>query len=221
MRRSGKGFKAEPEKCPFLNMGNKFYFYLLMIPDYSLYDDSKLASLLIDRDNMAFSEIYNRYWPILYKHAFRMLKEEHESEDVVQEVFTKLWQRAPSLQTDISIGAYLYMATRNAILNFFSKNQVHHAYLADLGSFLDQAQEITDHRIRERILSKLIEEEIEKLPPRMREVFELKRKKNLSYKEIAGVMNISELTVKTQMNKAISTLRTKFGNNLPFFFISL
>lgn len=150
-----------------------------------------------------------------------MLKEENESEDVVQEVFTKLWQRAPSLQTDISIGAYLYIATRNAILNFFSKNQVHHAYLLDLGSFLDQAQEITDHRIRERILSKLIEEEIEKLPPRMREVFELKRKKNLSYKEIAGVMNISELTVKTQMNKAISTLRTKFGSNLPFFFISL
>jgi len=198
-----------------------FYFYSSMIPDYSLYDDSKLTSLLIDRDKQAFSEIYTRYWPILYKHAFRMLKEADESEDVVQEVFTKLWNKAPSLQVDTSIGAYLYISTRNAILNFFSKNQVHHAYLADLGSFLDQAQEITDHRIRERILAKLIEAEIEKLPPRMREVFELKRNQNLSYKEIAGVMNISELTVKTQMNKAISTLRTKFGNHLPLFFLSL
>ncbi|WP_051584794.1 RNA polymerase sigma factor [Pedobacter jeongneungensis] len=198
-----------------------FYFYSLMISDYSIYDDSKLTSLLIERDNRAFSEIYSRYWPILYKHAFRMLKEEHESEDVVQEVFTKLWHKAPSLQADISIGAYLYISTRNAILNFFSKNKVHHAYLEDLGHFLEQAQEITDHRIRERILSKLIEAEIEKLPPRMREVFELKRNKNLSYKEIAGVMNISELTVKTQMNKAITTLRNKFGNHLPLFLISL
>jgi len=192
-----------------------------MIPDYSTYHDEKLLSLLIDRDNHAFSEIYNRYWPLLYKHALRMLKEENESEDVVQEVFTKLWQKAPSLTVNTSIGAYLYVSTRNAILNFFSKNQVHHAYLTDLGKFLDQAQEITDHRIRERILAKLIEFEITKLPPRMREVFELKRKQNLSYKEIADVMNISELTVKTQMNKAISSLRTKFGTHLPVFYLSL
>lgn len=192
-----------------------------MIPDYSIYDDSRLTSLLINRDKKAFSEIYKRYWPVLYKHAFRMLKEADESEDVVQEVFTKLWNKAPSLQAETSIGAYLYISTRNAILNFFSKNQVHHAYLVDLGSFIDQAQEITDHRIREHLLAKLIEGEIEKLPPRMREVFELKRNQNLSYKEIAAVMNISELTVKTQMNKAISTLRTKFGNHLPLFFLSL
>lgn len=192
-----------------------------MDQDYATYADEKLLSLLIARDNKAFSEIYSRYWPLLYKHAFRMLKEENESEDVVQEVFTRLWQKAPQLPADTSIGAYLYVSTRNAILNFFSKNQVHNAYLTDLGQFLDQAQEITDHLIRERILAKLIEEEIEKLPPRMREVFELKRKQNLSYKEIAGVMDISELTVKTQMNKAISTLRTKFGNHLPSFFIAL
>lgn len=146
-----------------------------------------------------------------------MLKEADESEDVVQEVFTKLWHKAPTLPSDVSVGAYLYVSTRNAILNLFSKNQVHHAYLSDLGQFLDQAQEVTDYRIRENILAKLIEDEIQKLPPRMREVFELKRKQNLSYKEIADVMNISELTVKTQMNKAISTLRSKFGNHLPVF----
>ena len=192
-----------------------------MITDYATYDDEKLLSLLIDRDKSAFSEIYSRYWPLLYKHAFRMLKDGNESEDVVQEVFTKLWHKAPTLQPDISLGAYLYVSTRNAILNFFSKNQVHHAYLTDLGQFLDQTYEITDHRIRERILAKLIEDEIQKLPPRMREVFELKRKQNLSYKEIAGVMNVSELTVKTQMNKAISTLRGKFGNHLPLFLTAL
>lgn len=188
-----------------------------MSSGYAAYNDEKLLSLLIDRDKVAFSEIYSRYWPLLYKHAFRMLKEANESEDVVQEVFTKLWHKAPTLQSDVSVGAYLYVSTRNAVLNLFSKNQVHHAYLSDLGQFLDQAQEVTDYRIRENILAKLIEDEIQKLPPRMREVFELKRKQNLSYKEIADVMNISELTVKTQMNKAISTLRNRFGNHLPFF----
>ncbi|WP_431294482.1 RNA polymerase sigma factor [Pedobacter sp. P26] len=190
-----------------------------MISDYTIYNDEKLLSLLINRDDIAFSEIYRRYWPLLYKHALHMLKEEDESEDVVQEVFTKLWQKAATLKLDTSLGAYLYVATRNSILNFFRKNQFHHAYLTDIGQFLDQAQEITDYRIRERILAKLIEEEIERLPPRMREVFELKRKQNLSYKEIADTMDISELTVKTQMNKAITILRTKFGNHLSAYFI--
>ena len=113
-----------------------------------------------------------------------MLKDGDESEDVVQEVFTKLWLKAPTLQSDTSVGAYLYISTRNAILNFFSKNQVDHAYLTDLGHFLDQAYEITDYLVREHILAKLIEDEIQKLPPRMREVFELKRKLNLSYKKL-------------------------------------
>lgn len=92
-----------------------------MDQDYATYHDDKLLSLLIDRDNRAFSEIYSRYWPLLYKHARRMLKEEDESEDVVQEVFTKLWQKAPQLPSDTSIGAYLYVSTRNAILNFLVK----------------------------------------------------------------------------------------------------
>jgi RNA polymerase sigma-70 factor (ECF subfamily) len=69
------------------------------------------------------------------------------------------------------------------------------------------------------MLAKQIEDEIANLPARMREVFELKRKHNLSYKEIATAMNISELTVKTQMNKAIGTLRGKLGNSVNLFFL--
>ncbi|KLT66806.1 RNA polymerase sigma factor [Pedobacter sp. BMA] len=188
-----------------------------MSPHYSEYDDQKLVALLKERDDVAFAEIYNRYWPILYKHAYRMLKDDSESEDVVQEVFTNFWHKAPSLQDDITLGAYLYVSTRNAILNFFSKNKSHSSYVNDLAVFMETSQEITDHLIRERILARLIEDEIMRLPARMRAVFELKRKQNLSYKEIADVMNISELTVKTQMNKAISALRKKFGNHLPIF----
>lgn len=91
-------------------------------------------------------------------------------------------------------------------------------HLESLGDFMTAGSNVTDHLARERMLAKQIEKEIENLPPRMREVFELKRKQNLSYKQIAIAMNISELTVKTQMNKAIRILRGKFGNSMNVFF---
>jgi RNA polymerase sigma-70 factor (ECF subfamily) len=184
---------------------------------YASITDEKLLAMIKTADKDAFAEIYNRYWPILYRHALKMLKNHDESEDVVQDVFVKLWKIANQLDENISIGAYLYAATRNGILNIFSRSMVKDNYLAEIRSFMKEGYEIADHRVRENILAHLIESEIKKLPSRMREVFELKRKHNLSYKEIAEKMDISELTVKTQMNKAISTLRTKFGNHLGIF----
>ena len=184
---------------------------------YASISDEKLLAMIKVADKDAFAEIYSRYWPILYRHAFKMLKNHDESEDVVQDVFVKFWKIANELDENISIGAYLYASTRNNILNIFNRSTVKDNYLAEIRSFMKDGYEIADHRVRENILAKLIESEIQKLPPRMREVFELKRKHNLSYKEIAEKMDISELTVKTQMNKAISSLRTKFGNHLGIF----
>jgi len=184
---------------------------------YHLHSDEKLLVLIKSGDKEAYAEIYERYWPLLYRHAIKMLRDSDESEDVIQDVFINFWKKAPELQDSTAVGAYLYTATRNRILNLFTRNHVHVNYLNDLGDFMKNGYELTDHLIREKILAGLIEAEIQKLPSRMREVFELKRKQNLSYKEIADQMNISELTVKTQMNKAITTLRSKFGDHLSVF----
>lgn len=181
---------------------------------YQLHSDEQLLVLVKTGDKNACSEIYQRYWPLLYRHAMRMLKDGDESGDVVQDVFVKFWKHAPSLPDETSLGSYLYRSTRNRILNLIDHNHVHDSYMAEIGLFMKDGYELTDHLIREKILSGLIEGEIQKLPSRMREVFELKRKQNLSYKEIAEKMDISELTVKTQMNKAISILRAKLGDHL-------
>lgn len=181
---------------------------------YHLHSDEQLLLLIKSGDRKACSEVYERYWPLLYRHAVKMLRNGDESEDVVQDVFVNFWKKAPDLEDRTSVGAYLYTATRNRILNLFTRNNVHINYLNDLGDFMKDGYEVTDHLVREKILAGLIEAEIQKLPTRMREVFELKRKQNLSYKEIAEKMDISELTVKTQMNKAITILRSKFGDHL-------
>jgi len=184
---------------------------------YLLYNDKQLLDSLRSGDKDAYTEIYQRYWPILFRHARKLLKNEKDAKDVVQETFISLWTIAADLDQKALLSPYLYMTVRNKILNIFRHNKVVNSHLTSLDDFMSSGTNITDHLVREKLLIKLIEEEIANLPPRMREVFELKRKSNLSYKEIAEIMDISDLTVKTQMSKAIKILREKFGEQLNSF----
>jgi len=184
---------------------------------YLLYNDKQLLDSLRSGDKDAYTEIYQRYWPILFRHARKLLKNEKDAKDVVQETFISLWTIAADLDQKTLLSPYLYMTVRNKILNIFRHNKVVNSHLTSLDDFMSSGTNITDHLVREKLLIKLIEEEIANLPPRMREVFELKRKSNLSYKEIAEIMDISDLTVKTQMSKAIKILREKFGEQLNSF----
>jgi len=191
--------------------------------EYQIADlnDDALLLMIKSGERSAFSEIYRRYWPILYRHAYRMLRAESESEDVVQDTFVNLWNAAADLPEGTALGAYLYTMVRNRVLNMIAKSAVHASYRTHLEKFMVNGYELSDHLVREKILAKLIQEEIEKLPSRMREVFEHKRVDHLSYKEIAEIMDISELTVKTQMNKAITILRKKLGDHIAVFFTLL
>lgn len=186
--------------------------------NYSIYVDEELMDLLWSGDHAAYAEIYQRYWALLYRHARKMLQNEEEARDVIQDVFVMLWSKREELDLSVSLSAYLYKAVRNRILNLFKRNKVEGNHLNSLKDFINQGENITDHLVRERTLSTIIEQEVALLPERMRQVFELKRNNNLSYKEIAKEMDISDLTVKTQMNKAIKTLRLKLGTLLFLFF---
>lgn len=188
---------------------------------YASQTDNELIALIKEGNKDAFSEVYQRYWPLLFRHARKLLQDDEQCKDIVQDVFISLWSAVVVFNESTMLSAYLYASARNKILNIFRRNKVAGTHLESLGRFIEQGTDVTDHLVRERMLASQIEEEISNLPPRMREVFELKRKQNLSYKEIAEVMNISDLTVKTQMNKAITILRAKFGDNLNVFFLTV
>jgi RNA polymerase sigma-70 factor (ECF subfamily) len=185
--------------------------------DYNTYTDEDLTDLLKSNDHAAYEKIYQRYWLVLYRHARKMLQDEEEARDVVQDVFVTLWSKREELTLNTSLSAYLYVAVRNKILNLFKRSKIENNHMDSLKVFINKGENITDHLLREKNLSEIIEQEIALLPLRMRQVFELKRKSNLSYKEIAEEMTISDLTVKTQMNKAIKILRLRLGSVLSSF----
>ena len=178
---------------------------------YQSYSDSELSYLLTQDDEHAFTEIYNRFYGLLFIHASKRLNDDEEAKDVVQQLFEALWIKRAQVQPDGNLSAYLYTAIRNRILDIFSHQAVENKYVDSLQNFIDQDHVLTDFRIRENQMKALIEQEINELPPKMREIFLLSRKNHKSHKEIAEELGISELTVKTQVKRALKILKSRLG----------
>lgn len=176
---------------------------------YQEYTDSQLATLLGGEDPLAFAEIYHRYKGVLFRHALRLLGNEEEAKDVVQELFTQLWARREQFVITSALSSYLYTATRNRILDIIAHKKIEEKYIQSLDGFLERGEYLTDQYLREKELRGIIEKEVAQLPPRMREVFQLSRRDHRTYKEIAEELNISDKTVKKQINSALSILRQK------------
>lgn len=183
---------------------------------YHTYSDLELMGFISQDDELAFAEIYHRYKGVLFLHAYRMLGDEDEAKDILQELFTVLWTKRNNIILNNSLSSYLYGSVRNRIFDFIAHKKVEKRYITSLTDFLTEGECITDHRVREKELSSLIEKEVSLLPPKMREVFELSRKKNLSYKEIADELHISDKTVKKQVNNALNILRKKLDVTFIF-----
>lgn len=176
--------------------------------------DQDLLTLIREDDDRAFAVLYQRYSGVLYLHACRLLEDEDEAKDALQELFTKLWVKRSELELRTSLSSYLYTALRNQILDTFAHRKIKEKYIDSLQQFLDEGECMTDNYIREKELSELIEKEVALLPEKMRTVFELSRKVYLSYKEIAFELDISDKTVKKQINNALKILRHKLYSGL-------
>jgi len=181
--------------------------------NYKGFSDSELFDLLKNNDQAAYLEIYDRYKVILQNHAIRKLPEMDDVEDIIQELFIDLWEKRANIHLTTGLGNYLYTAVRNRIFNLFYKRQRQANYLNSLVSVIEKGEYVTDLAMREKEFSEIIRNEINLLPPRMKEVFLLHRNESLTYKEIADLLGTSELTVATQIKKSLKTLRIRLGSS--------
>lgn len=188
--------------------------------NYETISDNELAELLRSGDRAAFTEIYNRYKWLLHTHAYKWMQDREEAKDIIHELFAALWTKRESLSFPDNLSAYLYTAVRNRIFNVISHQKVASQYLNSLQAFIDEEQAAADHLVREKQMTLLIEKEIAALPAKMRAVFELSRKEQLSHKEIAEQLTISEQTVRKHVQHALKILRVKLGLVVFLFLIS-
>jgi len=175
----------------------------------SQFSDYQLIQLVKSGDHNAFSEIYNRYWGILYVHCLKMLKDEAEAQDVVQDLFITFWTKSAELDLKTNLVGYLYITARHKVLNTIRKRKTSDKFIEALGAYAATHNDSVIDQISERELAAAIEAEIKNLPKKMREVFEYSRKEYLSHREIADQLGISDKTVKKQVANAIRILRLR------------
>jgi len=179
---------------------------------YSNLSDTNLLQLLKESDHSAYTEIYNRYFYLLYVHAYKKLRNEEQVKDLIQDLFATLWFKREFGLPDSNLAGYLYTAVRNKIFDLFAHQLVESKYIDSLKDYLDNYSSApTDHLVRENQLKAYIEQSIQALPPKMKRIFEMSRKENLSHKDIAAKLGTSENNVATQITTALRILRTKLG----------
>ncbi|QBQ40971.1 sigma-70 family RNA polymerase sigma factor [Sphingobacterium psychroaquaticum] len=170
--------------------------------------EKDLARLIREGNTTAFDIAFHQYKEILFKHAHRILRDMDDAEDVIQEVYTTLWEKRDMIPEQILLSSYLYGMVRHRVLNRLSREKVIEGYINHALYLHPVHEPDADHFLLEKELADLIESEIHKLPERMQTIFVLSRKEGLSHKEIAALLHITEGTSKLQVSKALKILKT-------------
>jgi len=176
----------------------------MAIENFTEYTDSDLWEQVRGNNYKAFDELYRRHWPKLYRAAYKVLKDQQASEDIIQEVFANLWLKRKTTLIN-SLSSYLYGMVRNQVFKNLRNQKVSREHLDTIQQIVFVEQ--TEQTVNYAQLLKLYHESVAGLPPRCREVFQLSRNEYLSIKEIASRLDISPKTVENQISKALKVLR--------------
>lgn len=174
-------------------------------------DEKESLQKLRDGDKTAFEFIYTKYYGSLYLHAYHKLRDREIAKDIVHDMFAGIWQRKETLEITSSLANYLYTSIRNRVIDHISKEKSKANYMESLSGFPERGAEATDHLLREKMLKAQIENAVNNLSPRLKEVFELSRKQHLSHKEISEKLNLSEQSVRSYIKDALRILRMKLS----------
>lgn len=179
--------------------------------------NEKLQNLLRNGSEDAFNEIYSRFWDRLYCYAYRIFHEENICEDIVQEVFISLWEKATTAEIQ-NIEGYLFRAIKYRVATHIRDlkfTSIHLDALQNLPLIQSSEKEIEYQEFENNVLL-----EIEKLSPKCKKVFQLSRFENLSNNEIALKLNISVRTVEKHISDALKILKSSINPTLISFCIT-
>lgn len=171
------------------------------------YEEEKMLSLLANGSEYAFQLTYNKHHNHIYKVAMRYLKSPILAQEVVQDVFMQLWSKREQINCEMPIEAWLFTVAKNNILNRLKKLANEWKAL----DYLKNKSEREDDSLQEKLIDtdcrNVINNALQTLSGMQLRVYKLAREENLSYLQIAEHLNISPLTVKTHMSRALCQIR--------------
>jgi len=169
--------------------------------------DVQLIRLLKEDNAAAFAEIYKRYAKSLADFTASKLFNLEDAQDIIHDLFVKLWEDREQLNITSNLKTYLFTITRHRIIDKIRRNITREEYAAMLQSLVNAHQPNVEQQIAAKELQQTIENSLNELSPKVKEIYQLSREENLSIPEIAEKLQLSEQTVKNQISTALSHLR--------------
>lgn len=177
------------------------------VPGIGKYTEQEIIAGISGANHQIFTLLYSDYFPMLLLTSEKYVKDAFVAEEIVQDVFIRIWENPSCLDSISALRPYLYRCVINQSINHLNRQkniEKHHILIA--GQLTD---EYIENLYEEQELQAIIFREIERLPQQCRKVFKMSRFEGLKYKEIASALNISEKTVENHIVHALKILRPR------------
>ena len=192
----------------------KFQKYRMDIPESG-------TITLVSKVELSFERIFTSHFKKLYAYAFTIVKEEVTAEEMVQNVFLKIWEKKAMINdVHTSLTAYLYKSVYHESLNHLKHQKVRSAYTMHAARQKNDVEN-TSSKVQLSELQERIDAALKDLPEQCRTIFQMSRFEELKYQEIADRLGLSVKTIENQMGKALRILRIKLADYLPLIAILL
>ncbi|MDB5150812.1 MAG: sigma-70 family polymerase sigma factor [Mucilaginibacter sp.] len=176
--------------------------------------DKTLLLQIKEDDSFAFDLLFERYWEKLYQAANARLNDDAVAQDLVQEIFIKLWQRRKVLEIQLSLEYYLLSAVRLSVMGHFRSQKTNDIRMQDALRRISYLEDSIESQADYLELEKTLENAVNSMPEMLQRVYQL-RSENLSVKAIAGQLGLAEQTVKNYISEVLRRLRQTIVEKHP------
>jgi len=173
--------------------------------------DQDLLEAIRKNDEKAFNELFNRYWRKVHAMAYSRVRSKEVTEEIVQDLFTSLWDKRATHSIK-NLHSYLFQAVKFKVLNYLESRIVQEKYWDYYKNFVPQKENATQIAVEYDDLMEAIEQGMEHLPEKSKNVFRLHRMEGWSIPEIASRLNLSEKAIQYHLTQSVKKLRVHLKN---------
>ena len=177
-------------------------------------NEQEILSELKAGNEEAFTVLYHQYSGPMYYNVLKMLKDEILAEEIVQDIFTKIWQKREVINIDVSFASYIYRVAQNSVLDSFRKVKRNRELMEKFKKLASSNYQHVEEEVCFKESDFLLQKAINTLPPQQKKVYQLCELEGCTYKDTAFRMEIGHHTVKEYLSKARSTVRSFLEKNI-------
>ena len=185
--------------------------------------DSELAYKIKAGEKNAYQELFERYAPRIYQFSLSYLKNQADAEELVQDVFLKIWEKRDTLDQSKNIKSFIFKIAVNTIYDFIRHKNIENAFSDFVRSNSEVGSNNTWHSVIFDEMQENLQKLLSQLPEQQQKIFQLSKEEGFSNEEIATKMNLSKRTVENHLYRAVSFLRENFNNesliSVLFFYL--